>query len=695
MKKIYLLAGIILSSFSLFAQTATHLKCYGWGDDLEGIELPEAITMAGYDQEAIDAEDAVNDVQKSSPWRFGYKYSTNINFENSGQWLMVEGGRLWRIKIECPGAMTVNLLLDNFYLPEGATLFLYDVNRTNKIGAYTSKNNRVEKELGTEMIHGDGIVVEYFEPNAALGQGTFNISHVIHGYRSLSRIQKDLEKGLNDSGACNIDVNCPLGDSWDAQIRSVAMIVVSGDGICSGALINNTCDDARMLFLTANHCLGGSTANWAFRFNWESPEGTEVCAAFTPSVDPGSPYDQTANGATVLDNAGISDYALLEIDNMTLTQAIAWNCFFAGWDNSDAETVTEATGIHHPSGDLKKICREDNDPYHDAAGGAQVWWINNWDQGVTEPGSSGSPLFDQNKRIIGQLYGGAAACSGVVDNGQYDFYGRFGVSWDNGASAFLAPPGCGAATILNDGYQPGEACDGTLSIVKQNTLCNGSADGEIVVNVTGGVSPFTYNIGDGPVASNVFEGLSSGTYTVTVVDGDDCVSEISAVISSPSAMVVTSTSEFEIAGEDGSINLSVSGGTPVYTYSWTGPGGFTAATQDISGLVAGLYDVLVTDNNDCVKFKNNIEVESALSISEENFGIRIYPNPSKGYFYIFNEGVEILSISLYDLSGREINLNEIANNLDGINLSQQADGTYLALIVTEQGSFYQKLVKKN
>jgi hypothetical protein len=139
----------------------------------------------------------------------------------------------------------------------------------------------------------------------------------------------------------------------------------------------------------------------------------------------------------------------------------------------------------------------------------------------------------------------------------------------------------------------------------------------------------------------------------------------------------------------------VSGGTPVYTYSWTGPGGFTAATQDISGLVAGLYDVLVTDNNDCVKFKNNIEVESALSISEENFGIRIYPNPSKGDFYIVNEGVEILSISLYDLSGREINLNEIANNLDGINLSQQADGTYLALIVTEQGSFYQKLVKKN
>ena len=62
-----------------------------------------------------------------------------------------------------------------------------------------------------------------------------------------------------------------------------------------------------------------------------------------------------------------------------------------------------------------------------------------WEDGVTEPGSSGSPSFDQNHRIIGQLYGGAAACSGSVNNGAYDYYGRMDVSWGVGLSGTSTP----------------------------------------------------------------------------------------------------------------------------------------------------------------------------------------------------------------------------------------------------------------
>ena len=103
---------------------------------------------------------------------------------------------------------------------------------------------------------------------------------------------------------------------------------------------------------------------------------------------------------------------------------------YAGWDVSGS-TPSSAVGIHHPSGDIKKICFENNSPYQSTAGGAAVWWISAWEDGVTEPGSSGSPLFDQNHRIIGQLYGGAAACSGSVNNGAYDYYGRMDV-WLSG-----------------------------------------------------------------------------------------------------------------------------------------------------------------------------------------------------------------------------------------------------------------------
>lgn len=694
MKRTTLILLSILS-VALYAQTDNSLKCYGWSSTLNYDDLPETIQMPGYDQAKIDEEDAINDQHKDIPWRFGYKYNTDIQLGRDGNWTTVDGGRVWRTVIECPGALSVNLLLEDFYLPEGASLYLYDYQKTNRIGAYTAKNNRVEKELGTELIVGDKIVVEYFEPTSVVKPGSFTISHVIHGYRSLNIIQKDLEKGLNDAGACNIDVNCPLGDDWSDQIRSVAMIVVSGNGICSGALINNTCEDGRFLFLTANHCLGGSTAGWSFRFNWQSPPGTEVCADWGPSTDPGSPYDQTANGATVLANSGASDFALLEIDNMTEEEAEEWDVYYAGWDRTDDETVTESTGIHHPSGDLKKICREDNDPYHATAAGAQVWWIADWDQGVTEPGSSGSPLFDQNKRIIGQLYGGAAACSGTDDNDAYDYYGRMGISWTNGASEFLAPDACDDLEIL-DGKDVGGDCTGEVSATSTDAGCYGGTDGTITVSVTGGTPPYTYNIGDGPVGDGTFSDLGAGDYTITVTDAEGCEDNVYVTITEPANLDAIYATSDEIMGSDGSVNLTVIGGTGPYEYSWTGPDGFTSTDEDISGLVTGLYNCEITDANGCTHTEENILVRSQLSITENNQLIRIYPNPSAGEFIISTEGTTLIGYTVYDLSGRiilsESNLLSDTNQL--VDLTKLADGSYLIEVATENGKSVQRVVKR-
>ena len=158
----------------------------------------------------------------------------------------------------------------------------------------------------------------------------------------------------------------------------------------------------------------------------------------------------------MLANNSGSDFALIELSANIPT---AFNVYFSGWDNTDATNVTSAVGIHHPSGDVKKICFENNSPFHTTAAGAQVWYINQWEQGVTEGGSSGSPLFNQNGHIIGQLYGGAAACSGSTNNGLFDYYGRFGVSWD-GANAssrlrdWLDPGNTGVTTV--DGYGPND-----------------------------------------------------------------------------------------------------------------------------------------------------------------------------------------------------------------------------------------------
>lgn len=475
----------------------------------------------GFDLEKVRAEDAINDQSKEQPWRFGYKYDTDISIVDEALYLeFADGGKLWEYTVSCPGAQSINLLFENFNLPEGAQIYLYDVNRTNYVGAYTSLNNRPDGMLGTELVHGESIIVEYYEPAEVDFQGTFTISSVIHGYRSLDPIQAELSKALNDSGDCQYDVECPLGNGWENEIRSVAMIIVNGNGICTGALMNNTCEDGRPLLLSANHCLTSSTSNWAFRFNWKTQPGSETCATLGTSIDPGPPYDQTANGATVLANGTEADFLLLEIDNLTPTNVLDWNLYFSGWDRSDAEVIENATCIHHPKGDVMKISREENAPYHNTISNTSVWWIDQYEMGVTEVGSSGSPLFDQNHRIVGQLYGGIAACAGTNPNSGYDYFGRLGVAWNYGLDTILAPTACGDALVV-DGWEPDAPVvldDANLQfiITPQGTICDDKVIPEVILR----------NAGDNNLTSCVISwSLDGGTVNSQNWTGDLATNE--------------------------------------------------------------------------------------------------------------------------------------------------------------------------
>ena len=90
-----------------------------------------------------------------------------------------------------------------------------------------------------------------------------------------------------------------------------------------------------------------------------------------------------------------------------------------------------------------KVARDDSGATKANAGGTQVWLIggvsegsgNGWEIGVTEGGSSGSPLFNQNGHIIGELFAGQAACNGLSDNNDFDIYGRFATAWDGATSS--------------------------------------------------------------------------------------------------------------------------------------------------------------------------------------------------------------------------------------------------------------------
>lgn len=457
--------------------------------------------MPAIDIASLRAADEVTDPVKSAPWRFGQEFPVDIAL-NNGTWLEIEGTSVWRTQIQASGALAISLSFSEFSVPKGAKLFIWSADRTEYIGGFDHRNMKNWGGLATGLVAGDAVVVELHVPDGLEDAVSLRIAQVVHAYRDIAGKAAvvadalDTQRGpFGNSGDCNINVNCPEGATWQCEKRSVALIVQGGFAVCTGALVNNTAQDGAPLFLTANHCLGGSVGNWTFYFNHE----TEGCEGNT------GPTNQTVSGAELLVNSGASDFGLLLLDEQI---PASYNPFFAGWDGTDAETVQNTTGIHHPSGDLKKICIDEDAPYHDNAAGAAVWWIDQWEDGVTEGGSSGSPLFDQNHRIIGQLYGGAAACSGTMNNGQFDYYGRMGVSFNNGITEHLDPLGLGVEVL--DGY-PSAGCVTSFEVdmgvgiasAPEEVLCGG---GEVVIEVTVsnfGTSPLTsavigYSVDGGP-----------------------------------------------------------------------------------------------------------------------------------------------------------------------------------------------------
>lgn len=402
------------------------------------------VKTASLDIDAIKAEDIERDKQLV-PYRFGIEHQVNYSLDNSGSWSNIEGGRVWQLGISVPEATSVSLEIEDFYLPEGATLHLYAADQSQVDGAYTSRNNNKAALLGTDLIFNDEVILELFEPNSVVGKSSLTVFDIVQGYRSIYT-KDDLK--VNESGDCNIDVNCPLGDDWQIEKRAVAKMLMGG-GLCSGALINNATGDGTPYFLSANHCGGTGGGTIVFRFNYESP--TLSCATTSPSSE--GPVTDNVNGAVTRASEATSDMWLLELNSVPDP---SYEVYYAGWNRSTS-AAANVTGIHHPRGDVKKICYYNSSPSSlDNSG--QYWRIPDWTQGVTEGGSSGSPLFDENKRIVGQLWRGAAACSGTVDNGRQDDYGRLDASWDDAGGAskrlkdWLDPANSGVITV--NGFDP-------------------------------------------------------------------------------------------------------------------------------------------------------------------------------------------------------------------------------------------------
>lgn len=426
------------------------------------------------DIQKLRLEDEINDVKGAGPWRFGYNHETSLTLENSGSWsTLANGGKVWRLKVASKYAQTINLTFNGTVIPKGNELYISSNDRSVVLGKFT-ENHLYKGELGSELVPGSSAIIEYYvAPENSTNVGQLEIVTVTHGYRTTDEFQA---KAFGQAGACHMNVNCPDGLPFEQQKRSVVLIVSGSNGLCSGALINTTEYDERPYVLTANHCFNSNLANWVFRFNWESPN----CS--NPST---SPSYTSLSGASLLARKLSTDFCLLKITGGLIAGKIpsAYNVYFSGWDRSGVSPTT-TFGIHHPRADIKKISFDDHasHPTQSTISGVTsevngVWQVT-WDRNTTtESVSSGSPLFDQNRRIIGQLWGGGASCSSPTGN---DFYGRIYSSWNPTASDstnqlayWLDPTSTGAIAV--DGKEPSVllANDGAIMHLKNvdNVIC--------------------------------------------------------------------------------------------------------------------------------------------------------------------------------------------------------------------------------
>eukprot|EP00479_Gromia_sphaerica_P007019 TRINITY_DN218_c0_g1_i2.p1 TRINITY_DN218_c0_g1~~TRINITY_DN218_c0_g1_i2.p1 ORF type:complete len:366 (+),score=79.94 TRINITY_DN218_c0_g1_i2:314-1411(+) len=343
----------------------------------------------------------------------------NVTFDD-GEWIDVDGGRVWTITFRSKGAYSMNLKFDHFVLPEGLRFCGCLTEKREEVkGAYTHLNNYESQEFGTFPVDGDTITVEYFAPTGTK-KPVLDICHIVHGYK------KQPALACLGSGFCNINSVCDpqYGGNYSAEIRAGGMLMNgAGNGYCSGSLINSIGNTGRQLFLTAAHC---GTSHTAVKFNWRSPS----CAGTS------CPAGNDIGNVVVLQRFTESDYTIAEILEPI---PAAWNLFLAGF-NANIQAPTRMGCIHHPSADVQKMAYayKSGVPDRWSWGGPSTHWrVTSWDeQSTTEGGSSGSPLFNERNQIVGQLHGGSASCFNM---GGYDTYGAVFYSWNNGLAPILNP----------------------------------------------------------------------------------------------------------------------------------------------------------------------------------------------------------------------------------------------------------------
>ncbi len=698
MKNLLFTLSILFSSL-LNAQISQGGYPYSFTNPQRISQTINEVQIAPPNIEQLQMEDI--EVQSiGGQYRVGTLLPVKISPTTSGTWDILENeDRIWRVQITTPEAKALSLYFDDFFLPNGAKMFVYSSDKSELIGSFTEFNNHESKLFATQSLLTNSLIIELYLPASVKNNYALNISDIGYLYRGFF-VESDAER------SCMVNVNCPEGSNFQDEKKGVAkilMLIGSQQYLCTGSLVNTTNNDCQPYLLTAAHCGEGATTSnfnqWVFYFNYE--------ASSCNGGESGS-QNQTITGCQLISESveqwppDGSDFLLLKLNKDVPD---SYKPYYNGWSRM-TNASSSGVGIHHPGGRNKKISTYTSSLISYYTTHWLVYWAETQtNHSVSAGGSSGSPLFNSNGLIVGTLTGGGSTCS---EPNEPDIYGKFSHHWDKNGNTnnrmlkpWLDPNGKNLNTLNGIHYNqcgstPVLSCDTVSNITTQDLYVYYWADdyGYVSGHNKYGIMEFAEKYtnlslkvlnGIWILPAKLEAGSSNSKITIKIMQGG---TKPGSILSSKDVKINSlSTSKWNYIPLNSPITTSGNFFVGYQIYDDAGDS-FALAMADRHNITANT--VYLKHNNEWQSLEDltNSNLKSHLAItvhvcsiasdiyeeSSNNAQIGdfiIYPNPAQDILNIqFADNKTLVSsITIYDLLGKVIYTSNINNISDVYSIS--------------------------
>ena len=487
----------ILMLFSLYlahAQVGTHYLQKG--EVYKNFHLSKKGSQITHKMPTFDLAKTIKEdedtMRNTGILRFGKGFDVSYTLDD-GLWEETEGGRLWTMNFVSKGALSLNFVLNDLYLPKGAELYVSSQDGTVVFGPVTSEVVPGNGFLLTDILPGEQATISVFEPLNCKGHSSLSIKRIVHGYKDVGAVNSNMIQN-RDITIPNVACKPEYTDESDAVV-----LILRGTAteVCSGSMLMSTDKSFRGYILTAfnfadtnnDNSISSSEAanaqNCSFKFHYKT-----ISCEDTIMTEPIMYYNALFRAAWPN-----TKFLLLEIGgNIWQDTSLTW----LGWDHNGYFPSSGAC-IHHPELNGLKISLANSSNQISSsfipglAYSGNAWQVI-YDEGARHYGTYGAPLLDEHHRVIGQetyenLYSPLTLTS-------MSHFGRLNVSWNGGNSS---------DTRLKDWLDPLNS--GAMTINSSKPLANVNINGSSIINGSG-----TYYVQNLPSGMTVAWSLSDNYY---------------------------------------------------------------------------------------------------------------------------------------------------------------------------------------